>query len=312
MDPYQPIDQINNQPKKTFSKKTIFIAIAYILMLISLPLFVYYSQKQQNTKQNAAEPTQDSSAQLIPAYPIARSTIENPMLSSWSGHIIGRVVKTVPYSITITPVTQVIASDGSISLEDATNNHAYTIFYESPTSKLYKLPQKITDQSLKNASELKFADLQSGDIINGVVNLEKTGNKWKMIANNINVSSDPNAPSLANSYQLYDSAPDIYTVIRQTPFNLLYANTNGTVESISTDSFVLIKGQNSLTINVQENQGITTFNDGSDVNPLNPAKPHFADLKKGQNVSGGIGIIVTKQGTSNPGDIIAHYMTIEK
>ncbi len=312
MDPYQPIDQVDNQSKRNFSKKTIVIAIGYIIMLISLPLFVYYSQKQQDTKQHASESTPNPIAQLIPAYPIARSTIENPMLSNWSGHIIGRIVKTVPYNITIIPVTQVIASDGSISLEDVTNNNAYTIFYESPISKLYKLPQKITDQSLKNAPELKFSDLNSGDTINGVVSIAKTGDKWKLIANNINVSSDSSVPSPAKSYIIYDNAPDLYTLIRQTSFDVLYANTDGTVESKADDSFILTKNNNRITIKVKEDLGITTINDGTEINPLNPTKPHFIDMKVGQTVSGGIGIIVTKQGTLNPGDIIAHLMSIKK
>lgn len=313
MDPNQPINPIDTQPKKTLSKKTILMVVVYVLMLISLPLFVYYSQKQQDIRQHAAEPTSEPLAQLIPSFPIARSLIENSMLSEWSGHIIGRVVKTVPYSITITPMTQVIAVDGKISLEDTVNGYAYTISYESPTSRLYKLPQKITDQAIKDAPELKFSDLNSGDIINGNVNLVKTKDKWKMVANNINISSDSSASgALAKSYTLYDNAPDLYTLIRQAPFDILYANTNGSVESKTNDSFVLVKGQGRLTINVQESQGITTFNDKSEVNQLNPTKPHFVDLKVGQTVSGGIGIIVTKQNTLNPGDIVAHYMTIEK
>lgn len=313
MDSDQSVNPIDIQPKRTFSKKTILIAIVYALLLISLPLFVYFSQKQQDIRQHAAEPTSEPVALLNLTFPIARSLIENPMLSEWSGHVIGRVVKTVPYSITITPMSQEIAAEGSINLKDAANGYAYTIFYESPASKLYKLPQKTTDQAIKDAPELNFADLAIGDIINGSVNLVKTKDKWKMVANSISVTSDSSASdTLAKSYQLYDNAPDLYTLVRQTPFDILYANTDGSVKSKANDSFVLVKGQNSLTINVQENQGITTFNDKTEVNQLNPTKPHFADLKVGQTVSGGIGIIIIKQDKLNPGDIVAHYMTIEK
>lgn len=312
MDPNQSVNPIIDQPKKTFPKKTILIAVVYGLMLISLPLFLFFSQKQQDIRQNASEPTQEPLTKLTSSFPIARSLIENPMISNWSGHIIGRVVKTIPYSITIVPMTQVTNPDGNISLKDSDNNHTYTIFYESPKSKLYKLSEKITDKSIEKAPELKFSDLSNGDIINGNVNLVNAGDKWKMIANIINVSSNSNLSSdLVKSYILYDDAPDIYTLIRQTPFDLLYANTNGIVESKTDNSFILARSNNKLTINVEENLGITTFIDGSEIDPLNPAKPHFVDLKVGQAISGGIGIIIAKQGTLNPGDIVAHYMTIK-
>lgn len=314
MDPNQSINTIDNQPKKTFPKKTIIIAIVYGLMLISLPLFVFYSQKQQDIQQNASEPIEQPITQLISSsFPVARSLIENPMLSNWSGHIIGRVIKTVPYSITITPITQIIANDGTVSLKDTANGRAYTISYESPTSKLYKLSENITDKAIEDAPELKFSDLVSGDMINGTVDIVKTGNKWTMIANGISVTPDSNpSGGLTKSYLAYDNAPNIYTLIRQTPFDTLYANVEGVIESKTDNSFILSRYNNKITINVEENLGITTFNDGSETDPLNPTKPHFIDIKVGQTAIGGIGIIVTKQGTLNPGDIIAHYMTIEK
>lgn len=294
-------------PKKLFSSKKIIAIVVYLILLVGLPLFVYISQQPQDIRQEASEP-----ASLLPIspFPVARSTIENSMLSEWSGQITARVVKKTPYVITLAAVSIEKNESGKATANDISREQAYAVIFESPKSKIFKTsnPQE----------ELGFSALFDGDIVKGTVEFVNISGKWQRIIAALAIQTDiPKSVSYKEPV-LYNDAPDLYTLITQTSPDLLYANAEGSIESKAADSFVIAKDGNKLTLFVEEDQGITTFNDGSEVNPLNPAEPHFVDLKVGQTVKGGVSIFVSSQSALGitpirvQGDIVAHYMTIEE
>lgn len=306
-DPNQLAYTTAPEPKKSFSTKKIIAIGVYVLLLIGLPLFIYYSQQPQNTRQEASAP-----APLLPEppFPVAKTIIENPMLSQWSGQITARVVKKTPYTITFAAVKVEKDASGNAMVTDISREQSYPVIFEFPKSKIYKAsnPQE----------ELGFSDLSDGDVVKGTVEFVNTAGKWQRMVSVLTIQEDMPKPESSKEPVLYNDAPDLYTLIKQSSPDLLYADAQGTVTSKATDSFILEKEANKLTLFVEEDQGITTFNDGSEVNPLNPTKPHFVDLKVGQTVKGGVSIFVSVQSTlgltpsRSQGDIIAHYMTIQK
>lgn len=295
------------EPKKSFSAKKIIAIGVYVLLLIGLPLFIFVSQQPQDIRQEASAPVP-----LLPvaAFPVAKSIIESPLLTQWSGQITARVVKKTPYTITLAAAEVEKDTSGNVRVNDISMEQSYPVIFESPKSKIFK-------QS-KPQEEVGFSDLSDGDVVKGIVEFVNIAGKWQRTITALTIQTDMPKPASSKEPVMYNDAPDMYTLITQSSVDHLYANAQGSVASKATDSFVIEKDGNRLTIFVEEDQGITTFNDGSEVNPLNPTKPHFVDLKVGQTVKGGVSIFVSKQSTigttpsRSQGDIIAHYMTIQK
>ncbi len=295
------------EPKKAFSKKKIIAIGVYVLLLIGLPLFVYYSQKPQDIRQRAEGP-----APLLPAspFPVAKTTIDNPMLSKWSGQITARVVKKKPYLVTLSAAKVEKDVSGNVTVSDLSQGQAYSVIFESPRSKIFNAG--------KSQEELGFSTLSDGDVVKGIVEFVNVAGKWQRIVTSLTIQTGTPKPESSKELVSYNDALDLYTLIKQSSPDLLYANAEGSVTSKATDSFVLEKEGNRLNLFVEEDQGITTFANQSDADPKNPSKSHFSDLKVGQIVKGGVGILVSQQATlgkipsRSQGDIIAHYMTIQK
>lgn len=306
-DPSQVTYSTQPEARKSVSKKKIVAIGVYLVLLVGLPLFIYYSQQQQNTRQFAAEPVA-----LLPAspFPVAKNTIDNPMLSKWSGQITARVVKKVPYVITLAAAKVEKDASGNVKVSDLSQEQSYPVIFESPSSKIFNVG--------KPQEELGFSGLSDGDVVKGTVEFINIAGKWQRIVIALAIQTGIPKPENSKEPVSYNDAPDLYTLIKQSSPDLLYANAEGSVTSKATDSFVLEKDGNRLNIFVEENQGITTFANLSDPDPKNPAQSHFSDLKIGQTVKGGIGILVSQQAilgkvpSRSQGDIIAHYMTIQK
>lgn len=87
----------------------------------------------------------------------------------------------------------------------------------------------------------------------------------------------------------------------------LYANAEGVVIAKTEDSLTIKKGSDTLILSVKESMGLTTFFEKTPQG-IKPIK--FQDIKAGDNIKGGISIVLQSTPTRKKDEIIAHALTV--